>query len=551
MARTHEVLNQPPPHVGHDAFDEDVALREAVQREGAGWAEAELGELGRLAGSEEWIEHGRLANENPPRLHTHDRYGHRIDEVRYHPSYHALMGTAVASGLNAAPWADERPGAHVARAAKSILWTRVDAGHMCPMSMTYAVVPSLRRQPDLAAEWEPRATSRTYDPSFRPAAEKAGATFGMAMTEKQGGSDVRANTTRAEPLEGGGPGTAYRLTGHKWFCSAPMSDAFLVLAKITGAAEDHGPSCFLVPRWLPDGTRNPWYLQRLKDKLGDRSNASSEVELDGTVGWLVGEEHRGVRVIIDMVAHTRLDCAVGAAAGMRHGVAEAAWHSAHRFAFGRRLAEQPLMRAVLADLAVESEAATMLALRLARSFDEARHDPGAEAFRRLATPVAKYWLCKRAPVHAAEALECLGGNGFVEESGLPRLYRQSPVNGIWEGSGNVQCLDVLRAMARAPESVEAVLAEIEAAAGADRRLDDAAAALAKSLADASEEGARLLVERLALVLQAALLVRHGHPAVADAFIASRLTGAAGRAFGALPPGLDVAAILSRALPALV
>jgi putative acyl-CoA dehydrogenase len=544
---THEVLNQPPPHAGHDAYAEDVALQEAVAREGAGWAGDELQRVGRMAGDPAWLERGRQANEHRPELVTHDRYGHRVDEVRYHPAYHDLMTAAVANGLHAAPWADERPGAHVARAAKSILWSRVDGGHMCPMSMTYAVVPSLRHEPDLAAEWEPRAVSGTYDPSFRPAAEKAGAIFGMAMTEKQGGSDVRANTTAAVPLDGGGPGTAYALTGHKWFCSAPMSDAFLVLAKV-GAAE--APSCFLVPRWLPDGTRNTFRLQRLKDKLGDRSNASSEVELDGTLGWLVGEEHRGVRVIIEMVGHTRLDCAVGAAAGLRHGLAEAAWHAAHRSAFGRRLAEQPLMRAVLADLAVESEAATALALRLARAFDQAAHDPHEAGVRRLGMPIAKYWLCKRAPVHAAEALECLGGNGYVEESGLPRLYRQAPLNGIWEGSGNVQCLDVLRAMARSPESVEALLAELGQAAGADRRLDDAVAAVAKDLTEVSESTARTVVERLALALQGALLVRHGDPAVADAFVATRLAGRGGRAFGTLPASTDTSAILARALPVL-
>jgi putative acyl-CoA dehydrogenase len=548
MPPTHEVTNQPPPHVGHDTFAEDVALQEALVREGAGWAADDVAALGRLAGDPTWIERGREANEHRPELRTHDRYGHRIDEVRYHPSYHALMATSVAHGLSGAPWVDERPGAHVARAAKAIAWTRVDAGHFCPISMTYAVIPSLRHQPELAEVWEPRATSTTYDPAFRPAEDKAGATFGMAMTEKQGGSDVRANRSSAVPIDGGGPGGAYALTGHKWFCSAPMSDAFLVLAKV--GAEAAAPSCFLVPRWLPDGTRNTFRLQRLKDKLGDRSNASSEVEMDGTVGWLVGEEHRGVRVIIEMVGHTRLDCAVGAAAGMRHGLAEAGWHTAHRSAFGRRLAEQPLMRAVLADLAIESEAATALALRLARAFDESGDDAQAAGLKRLGMPIAKYWLCKRAPVHAAEALECLGGNGFVEESGMPRLYRQSPLNGIWEGSGNVQCLDVLRAMARSPESVEALVAEIAAAAGADRRLDEAAIAVQKDLTELSEATARTVVERMALVLQGALLVRDGDPAVADAFVATRLAGEGGRAFGTLPASADTGRILARALPAL-
>jgi putative acyl-CoA dehydrogenase len=545
MPATHEVTNQAPPRAGHDVYAENLPLVEAVEREGAGWAGEELHALGGLAGDADWMERGRQANEHRPELLTHDRYGHRADVVRYHPAYHDLMATAVAHGLHAAPWAIDRPGAHVARAAKFLLWSRVDSGHMCPISMTYAVIPSLRMQPDLADVWEPRATSDTYDPSFRPAEEKAGAIFGMAMTEKQGGSDVRANSTRAVPLDGGEPGTAYSLTGHKWFCSAPMSDAFLVLAQ-TGS----GLSCFLVPRWLPDGERNVFRLQRLKDKLGDRSNASSEVELDQTTGWLVGEEGRGVRTIIEMVGHTRLDCTLGGAATMRIGLDEAAWHAAHRSAFGKRLADQPLMRAVLADLAVESEAATAIALRLARAFDESATDEHAALFKRLAMPVAKYWVCKVAPQHAAETLECLGGNGYVEDSGMPRMFRQSPLNGIWEGSGNVQCLDVLRAMVRSPESVEAFFGELETAVGADARLDDAITALRKELTELSEATARRSVERMALVLQGALLVRDGDPAVADAFCATRLAGDHGRAFGTLPASVDTPTILARALPAL-
>ena len=542
MSLTHEVTNQPPPHTGHDAFGEDVALREALVREGAGWAEPELHELGRLAGDAAWLERGEDANRHPPELRTHDRFGHRVDSVRYHPSYHEVAATAVAHGLHAAPWRPDAPaGAHVARAAKSIVWTRVDAGHMCPMSMTYAVVPTLRAAPDLAASWEPLALSGKYDPRDLPAQEKAGALFGMAMTEKQGGSDVRANTTRAEATAEG----SYRLTGHKWFCSAPMSDAFLVLAQAAV-----GLSCFLVPRWLPDGTRNVFRLQRLKDKLGDRSNASSEVELDSTFGWLVGEEGRGVATIISMVGHTRLDCAVAAAGSMRHGLAEAGWHVAHRRAFGARLAEQPLMRAVVADLAVESEAATALALRLARAFDRNADDTRERAFARLATPVVKYWLCKRAPAHASEALECLGGNGYVEESGMPRLLRQSPLNGIWEGSGNVQCLDVLRATARSPDAVEAVLGELELARGADRRYDTALGRLHDELARGGEETARRATELLALCLQGSLLVQGGSPAVADAFCATRLGGDHGLAFGTLPSGMDVDGILARVLPVL-
>ena len=546
MAATHGVRNQPPPRVGHNELAEDAALSEAVAREGAGWALPGLGALGRLVGDPSWQERGRLANAHPPELVTHDRYGHRRDEVRYHPAYHELMAVAVARGLAASPWAPGAPaGAHVARAARYVLWPRVDSGTLCPSTMTYAVVPSLRAQPDLARLWEPRAVTGVYDPAFAPVEGKAGATFGMAMTEKQGGSDVRANTTTAEPEGSGGPGAAHRLTGHKWFCSAPMSDAFLALAQAPG-----GLSCFLVPRWLPDGTRNPLRLERLKDKLGDRSNASSEVEYDGTLGWMVGEEGRGVAVILQMVAHTRLDCVSGAAGWLRQGTVEAAWHAAGRWAFGAPLARQPLMRSVLADLHLESEAATALALRLARAFDRAEDDPREAAYRRLVTPIAKYWVCKRAPAHAAEALECLGGAGYVEESGLPRLYRQSPLNGIWEGSGNVQCLDVLRAMVRSPESVEVVRAEIAEAAGAEPRLAAALRRLDAELAAPSEAGARRLVETAALVLQASLLVAHAPPAVADAFCASRLGDGGGLAFGALPDGVDAGALLARVLPGL-
>ena len=544
---THDVLNQPPPRTGHDAYAEDVALSEAVHRHDAGWADNELHELGTLVGDAAWIEQGRVANEHPPELVTHDRFGHRIDEVRYHQAYHELLDAGVRHGLAGTAWRDDRPGAHVARAAAYVLWPQIDSGTLCPLTMTYAVVPSLRHQPDVAARWEPKVMSGAYDPRFQPVDDKQGALFGMAMTEKQGGSDVRANTTSAQPLAGGGPGTAYALTGHKWFTSAPMNDAFLVLAKI-GDAET--PSCFLVPRWLDDGTRNVFRLQRLKDKLGDRSNASSEVEFDGTVGWLIGEQHRGVRVIMEMVAATRLDCVSGATGWMRHGTTQAAWHVAHRSAFGSRLAEQPLMRNVVADLAIETEAAIALALRLAATVD--RPDDGHEAaLRRVLTPIAKYWVCKRAPTHAAEALECLGGNGYVEESGMPRLYRQSPVNGIWEGSGNVQCLDVLRAMHRNPESVEALVDELGAAAGTDRRLDEALERVRKQLAEPTEAGARVLVERLALVVQATLLTRYGDAAVADAFVASRLDpDAGGLALGTLPDTADLGPILARALPAL-
>jgi putative acyl-CoA dehydrogenase len=536
---THEVTNQPPPLSGHDVFGSDVALVAAVAREGAGWAAADLHELGRRAGSDEVQNQGRAANANPPALRTHDRYGHRLDVVDYHPAYHQLMGDSVAAGLHGAPWAAGRDGAHVARAAGFVVRYQVDGGHLCPISMTYSAVPALRHQPELADEWEPRLTSGRYDPRDVPAGDKFGATCGMAMTEKQGGSDVRAGTTTAVPGSDG-----YLLTGHKWFCSAPMSDAFLVLAQAPG-----GLSCFLVPRWLPDGRRNPIRIQRLKDKLGDRSNASSEIELLDTWGALVGPEGRGVPTIIEMVGHTRLDCVLASTAILRQGVAQATWHAHHRRAFGRELDRQPLMANVLADLAVESEAATVAALRLARCFD-AVDDDRERALKRLATPIVKYWTCKRAPQHAAEALECLGGAGYVEESDLPRLFRQSPLNGVWEGSGNVICLDVLRAMARDPAGLDAYWDEVGAASGGDRHLDAAVSSLRRELADPDhlEVRARRLVEALATVLQGALLVRHGPPAVADAFCASRLAGDAGRAFGTLPPGLDLAAVIERSRP---
>lgn len=538
--RTHEVTNQVPLLVGHDVFGSDAALGEALERNGAGWAREELHDLGRLAGSAEWQEHGRLAEANRPVLHTHDRFGHRADLVEYHPSYHRLMATAIGHGLHAAPWSDGRAGAHVARAAKVITWYQVDAGHVCPISMTYSVVPALRKHAALAAQWEPRITSREYDPADRPADQKSGVTCGMALTEKQGGSDVRANSTTAAPLGG----DEYLLTGHKWFCSAPMSDAFLMLAQAPG-----GLSCFWVPRLRPDGTRNGIEIQRLKDKLGDRANASSEIELADTWGTLVGDEGGGVPTIIEMVNHTRLDCVLGSTSIMRHGTVQAIWHARHRRAFGATLDDHPLMLNVLADLALESEAATAAALRLARAFDDPDDDHEA-GIQRLVNPIIKYWTCKRAPQHAAEALECLGGAGFVEESGMPRLYRQSPVNGVWEGSGNVICLDVLRAMSRSPESVAAYWAEVELAAGADRRLDRAAQLLREDLVDLeqAELQARRLVERLALVFQAALLVRHAPPAVADGFCASRLGADRWGAFGTLPRGLDLDVIVERQLP---
>ena len=546
MPPTHEVQNQPPPLEGYDLFATDRVLGEALEREGAGWARERLQRLGVEAGGEA-LTWGRLANTNPPILRTHDRFGHRIDEVEFHPAWHELLRLAVHHELHGLPWRDPRPGAHVARAALFYMLSQVEAGHGCPISMTYSSVPALRAQPELAAEWEPRIVSNRYDARVRPAADKTGVLVGMAMTEKQGGSDVRANTTRARALGRGGAGAEYEITGHKWFCSAPMCDAFLVLAQT-----ERGLSCFLLPRWRPDGTRNRFHVQRLKDKLGNRSNASSEVEFDGAWARMVGDEGRGVPTIIEMVTHTRLDCVIGSASGMRQAVAQATHHAVHRNAFGKRLVEQPLMQNVLADLAVESEAATVTMMRLARAYDEGAHDERQRHFARLATAVSKYWVCKRQPPLVAEALECLGGNGYVEESILPRLYREAPLNGLWEGSGNVICLDVLRAMGRTPEAVEALFAEIGLAAGADPRLDGFVETLRHEFTDfaALERRARRLVERLALALQGSLLVRHGHPAIAEAFCASRLAGDHGVAFGTLPPGVDFETIIARARPAL-
>ena len=536
---THEVTNQAPPLVGHDVAA-DAALLEGLAREGGGWYDADLHRLGRRAGTEEAQRWAVEANENGPVLRTHDRYGHRVDEVDFHPSWHRLMDTAVAEGLAGAPWADTRAGAHVARAAGFYTWSQVEGGHGCPISMTCAVVPALRRQPDLASTYEPLLTSRVYDPGLREPSGKRGLLAGMGMTEKQGGSDVRANSTVAVPA---GDGT-WLLRGHKWFTSAPMCDLFLVLAQAPS-----GLSCFLMPRVLPDGTRNTFRIQRLKDKLGNRSNASSEPEFDDTVAWLVGEEGRGVHTIIEMVSMTRLDCVIGSASLMHAATAQALHHATHRSAFGGPLLDKALMRNVLADLHLESEAATTLMMRLAGAVDRAsRGDAQEQAFKRLAVTVGKYWVTKRAPAHVAEALECLGGNGYVEESGLPRLYREAPLNSIWEGSGNVQALDILRVLGAQPVAVEAFFAELAHAAGADARLDSAVERLHAELADheGTEGRARRLVERMALVLQGSLLVRHAPPAVADAFCASRLGGDWGYAFGTLPRSADVDGILARA-----
>jgi putative acyl-CoA dehydrogenase len=547
--QTHAVFNQAPPLEGIDVFSSNRPLVEAVEREGAGWVSARAGELGRFIGGQPQQQWGRLANENKPILRTFDRYGHRIDEVEFHPAWHSLMQMGVENELHSLPWTSDEPAAHAARAALYMTAMQAEAGFACPITMTFAVVPALRMQAEVAAEWEPLVTSTSYDPRLVPAQEKGSAIAGMAMTEKQGGSDVRANTTRATPIDGGD----YELQGHKWFCSAPMSDVFLVLAQT-----DDGLSCFLLPRILPDGSRNAFHIQRLKDKLGNHSNASSEVEFHGAWARMVGEPGRGVPMIIEMVGHTRLDCVIGTAAGMRVAVVNATHHAAHRDAFGRKLIDQPLMRNVLADLCVESEASTVLAMRLARAYDEAHsdaeageHDTDAQLFKRLATAVGKYWTCKRAPNHAFEALECLGGAGYVEESGMPRLYREAPLASIWEGSGNVMSLDVLRALSRSPRSLEVFLHELGQAEGADVRLDARVKQLeAQFAADPTtlETRARRVVEDMALCLQGSLLVRHAPPAVADAFCASRLAGDGGLEYGTLPAGVDFEAIIARGRP---
>jgi putative acyl-CoA dehydrogenase len=564
--RTHTVANQVPPLADIDVFSSNLPLVEATGREGAGWALERAAALGKVIGGKPQQYWGRLANENKPVLKTHDRYGNRIDEVEFHPAWHNLMKLGVEHELHALPWRSDQDGAHAARAAMYMTAMQAEAGFACPITMTFAVVPALRTQPELLAEWEPLVTATTYDPRLIDAHEKGSAIAGMAMTEKQGGSDVKANTTFATPLNGGGAGAEYELVGHKWFCSAPMSDLFLVLAQT-----DEGLSCFLLPRILPDGTRNEFHIQRLKDKLGNHSNASSEVEFTGAWARMVGEPGRGVPTIIEMVGHTRLDCVIGGAAGMRAGVVNATWHALHRSAFGKLLIDQPLMRNVLADLCVESEAATALAMRLARAYDEVRaEDAGANAasaspaagsspagelsdarlFARLATAVGKYWVCKRAPNHAFESLECLGGNGYVEESGMPRLYREAPLASIWEGSGNVMSLDVLRALVKTPRSFEVFMHELREAQGADTRLDAHVNELERQFSDTAtlESRARRIVESMALALQGSLLVRHAPSAVADAFCASRLGSEGGLEYGTLPAGTDFETIIARGRP---
>ena len=548
LAETHIVENQPPHLRDYNLYQQDVALREAVAREGAAWAEADLQAFGALTGSAELIELGFQANENKPVLYTHDNYGHRIDEVRFHPAYHRLMQISMEHGLHSAHWNQPGVGAHVARAAKFYLQAQVEAAHGCPVTMTSAVVPALLQQPELAAQWLPKITALGYDPRNIPMEQKSAITVGMAMTEKQGGSDVRANTVRAHALGTGGPGQAYELVGHKYFVSAPMCDAFMVLAQT-----ESGLSCFWLPRWRPDGSKNALQIQRLKNKMGNVANASCETELRGAWAQMVGAEGRGVATILKMVTMTRFDCMVGSSSGMRQAVAQALHHCNYRSAFGKHLAQQPLMQNVLADLVVEQEAALAMTMRIARALDSGDASEHDKLLVRVGTAVGKYWICKRTPAHAYEAMECIGGSGVMEDCIMPRLFRESPVNSIWEGSGNVQCLDMLRAMSRSPGSVDAFMTEAQSAAGADRRLDAYVAQLGVELTDRSdiEYRARGVVEKMALALQGALLVRHGNAAVADAFCASRLGGnSSGLTFGNLPRGVDCAAIIERATPRL-
>lgn len=548
LAQTHEVFNQARVLEDYNPYDTDDALRDAVQRHGSGWAEAKLSAHGAKTGTAEVIEWGFLANEHKPQFFSHDRQGYRVDLVKYHESYHRLMSLGLESGIHSAPWTDPKPGAHVARAAQSYLQAQVEAGHGCPLTMTFAAVPSISLTPSLAKEWLPKILNNAYDPRNVPHYEKQALTIGMGMTEKQGGSDVRANTTRAWAIGTEGPGEAYELVGHKWFTSAPMCDAFLVLAQT-----ENGLSCFLVPRWRPDGSKNPIQVQRLKNKMGNVSNASSEIELRGALGWMVGEEGRGVPAIIEMVAMTRFDCMIGSAAGQRQAVAQAMNHAAGRAAFGKPLLDQPLMRNVLADLQLEVEGSLAIAMRMGEALDQSTLDPKNEHEKlllRLGLPAGKYWICKRTPFHAYEAMECLGGNGVTEDFIMARLYREAPINAIWEGSGNVQALDMLRALAKTPAVLETWFAELGKTRGSDARLDQAVDALKQEFGDMEDAQyrARNIVDRLSLTMQASQLVAAGNQAVAEAFIASRLGEHGDRNYGTLPRGLDLGRILARANP---
>jgi putative acyl-CoA dehydrogenase len=543
MSPQFETDNHPQDLVDYDLFSTNPALVDAVAREGGSTPPVRLAQLGKKLGTRALFAQADAANRNPPALRLFDRFGHRRDEVDFHPAWHELMRVLVAEGLHTSPWAGPKPGAHLERAAGYILWGEVENGTQCPATMTYGAVPTLMRQSADFAEWLPRLLSRDYDERLAPIAQKRGALIGMGMTEKQGGSDVRSNSTAAVAAGTPGPGREYRLTGHKWFFSAPMCDAFLVTAQTPS-----GVSCFFVPRVLPDGSRNRIYLQRLKDKLGNRSNASSEVQFEQTLGWLVGEEGRGIPTILEMGVYTRFDNALGTAGILHQCVAQAIHHARHRTAFGKRLSDQPLMRNVLADLALESEASIALAMRLARAFD-AQTDAAETALRRVLTPVAKYWICKRGPAVAAEAMEVLGGNGYVEEGPIARRFREIPLNSIWEGSGNIMCLDVLRALSREPQTLEALADLYKKSGGQDPRFDGYVAKLLDDLrcGVGGEGNARVLVERIALAAQAATLLRGNATAVVESFLASRLSTGAPAAFGVLPPGVDQAVLIDRCL----
>ena len=545
---THEVFNQPPLLSNWNLFTSDIALQEALKREGGSWGEQVASEHGARLGGE-LFEAGFLANEHLPEFHSHDRFGNRADLVKFHPAYHQLMSSAIDYGLHSSPWVKPRSGAHVVRATQMYMQNQVEAGHCCPLTMTFAAVPAIAQQPNIADQWLPRITANTYDPTNKPWFEKSGLTIGMAMTEKQGGTDVRANTSRATPRNQAGPGQLYDIVGHKWFCSAPMCDAFLTLAQT-----EKGLSCFLMPRWREDGSKNAMEVQRLKNKQGNKANASSEIEFRNAEAWMLGEEGRGVATIITMVAMTRFDCMVGSSALMRQAVAQATHHCQHRNVFGKPLAQQPLMQNVLADLALESEGALAMTVRVARALDN-QADEQEKLFSRIAVAIGKYWICKRAPAHVNEAQECLGGVGYVEETILPRLYREAPVNSIWEGSGNVQCLDVLRALNRQPETLDALMAELHRNRGMESRLDTRLDKLGSTMANLMKDPAQLeyrarsVIEELALCMQASLLL-DGNPQIAGAFAEARLGEDRSLVYGTLPSSVPVTDILARATPQL-
>ena len=543
-AETHHVINQPLPLESYNFYSSDIALQQAVSQTVTPAHCKTLQQVGHLLGQSEIIKLGFQANKFKPEFHSHDRYGRRIDEVEYHPAYHQLMRTSIENGLHSIPWTENSTDANVYRAAMSYMMAQVEAGHCCPITMTFAAIPTLRKQPDIAQQWEPRITHRSYDPANKPFFEKTGLTTGMAMTEKQGGSDVRANTTQAQPLGKRGGGETYELTGHKYFVSAPMCDAFLMLAQTEG-----GISCFLVPRWRPDGSKNPLHIQQLKNKMGNVSNASSEMELRGARGWLIGEEGRGIANILEMVALTRFDCVIGSAGGMRQAVVQILNHCRQRAAFGKTLIDQPLMQNVLADLVLETEAALALGMRLGQGMDQPTIEQ-EQLFVRIGTAVGKYWVCKRTPAHAYEAMECIGGSGVMEDSIMPRLYREAPVNAIWEGSGNVQCLDMLRAMARTQGSLDAFFAELEKSGNRHELFDQHLQTLKQELADTRhiEYRARTIVESMALALQASVLLQQGNPLIADAFCQGRFQSRSHQMFGTLPHGIDCRAIIERAMP---